>query len=428
MCIGNENRQVVIGKRRRCIVKLIILGAGSRGGVYARYAKKYGAQVVAAADTNKEGLKKFGELYGIPEDRLYPSWEQALEGAKYADGVINSTPDRIHYAATMAALDKGYHVLMEKPMSPVEEECRDMVETAEEKGLILMVAHVLRYSPFFETLKEILDSGKIGEIVNFQLTENVIYWHFAHSFVRGVFRNEEISSPWILAKSCHDLDLITYLMDKRCERVSSIGNLMHFREENAPEGAPDYCLDGCPHETTCPYFAPRLYLKHITNVGWPTSMISIDTSFPARYEALRKGKYGRCVYRCDNDMVDHQSAIFEMEDGSTATFNMIGLSSENTRTMRIYGTKGDIRAHLGKSGIEVHDFLTGEREEIEVQYDEIISSHGGGDARLTKDFLDAISGGEAEKKTSASLSLQSHLMAFAAERSRKEGRTIDIEY
>jgi predicted dehydrogenase len=313
-------------------------------------------------------------------------------------------------------------------MSPVEQECRNMVEKSREKDLIFMVCHVLRYAPFYEKLKEIIEEGRIGQIINLQHTENVAYWHFAHSFVRGIFRNEAVSSPWILAKSCHDLDIITYLMDKKCKSVISKGNLMHFKKENSPEGAPEYCLDKCPHEKTCQYFAPALYLKQITNVTWPSDVISVDTSFASRFEALKKGPYGRCVYRCDNDMVDHQSAIFEMEDGSTATFNMIGFSSENTRTIRIYGTKGDIRAHQEKNEIEIHDFLTGRKELVEIDKSAIRSSHGGGDERLLKDFLDSVSGKPSEKRTSASNSLQSHLMAFAAEKSRKEGRTVEIYY
>lgn len=409
-------------------MKLIIIGTGSRGRVYARYAEQYGAEIVAVADPNQERLENFAKKYSIPSNGLYKSWEQALEQDKYADAVIISTPDKVHYAPTMAALEKGYHILLEKPMSPNEKECRDMVSKAKEKGLLLMVCHVLRYSPFFENLKEILDSGKIGKVVNFQLTENVIYWHFAHSFVRGIFRSEAVSSPWILAKSCHDLDLLTYLMGQKCKSVTSKGNLMHFKNENMPEGAPDYCLNGCPHEKTCPYFAPSLYLKQITNVTWPSDVISVDTSLAARYEALKTGPYGRCVYKCDNDVVDHQSAIFEMEDGSTATFNMSGLSSENTRTIRIFGTKGDIRAHLEKGEIEVCDFLTGKKERFDIDYTTIVSSHGGGDSRLLKDFLDAISGKPAEQKTSAVISLQSHLMAFAAEKSRKLDKAVQIEY
>ena len=406
------------------MLKIIILGAGSRGGVYARYATENGAQIAGVAEPNRERREAFCKKYDVPKDRQFDTWQEALAGDKYADAVVNSTLDRVHYASTMAALDKGYHVLLEKPMSPVEAECRAMVEKAEEKKLILMVCHVLRYAPFFEKLKEVIDSKQLGEIVNFQLTENVIYWHFAHSFVRGNFRNEEVSSPWILAKSCHDLDLLVYLIGKECKKVTSIGNLMHFKPENAPQGAPKFCLDGCPQEKTCSHFAPTLYLKQMREVSWPTTMISTDTSLSARYEALKSGPYGRCVYQCDNDVVDHQSAIFEFEGGTTATFNMIGFSNENTRTLRVFGTKGDLRGHLEKGELEITDFLTGEKELIKIDYTTLISSHGGGDSRLTKDFLDAVAGSASNQKTSARVSLESHLMAFAAERSRREDRTI----
>lgn len=410
-------------------MKLIIIGTGSRGRVYACHAQEHGAEIVAAADPNEERLSYFAGKYRIPENGLYKSWKEVLAVDKFADAVIISTPDWVHYGPAMAALEKGYHVLLEKPMSPIEQECRDMVAKSKEKGLILMVCHVMRYAPFYEKLKEVVDERRIGQIINLQITENVVYWHFAHSFVRGIFRNESVSSPWILAKSCHDLDMITCLMDQKCKSVVSKGNLIHFRKENAPEGAPEYCLDGCPHERTCPYFAPALYLKQITDVTWPSDVISVDTSFASRYEAVRKGPYGRCVYKCDNDVVDHQSAVFEMEDGSTATFNMIGFSSENTRTIRIYGTKGDIRGHQVKNEIEINDFLTGRKELVEVDAGAIESSHGGGDERLLKDFLDSVAGKPSSKKrTSASNSLQSHLMAFAAEKSRKEGRAVEIEY
>ena len=276
-------------------MKLIIIGTGSRGGVYARYVQEYGAEIVAVADPNEERLSNFTDEYNIPQNGLYKSWEEVFAVEKFADAVIISTPDKVHYDPAMAALEKGYHVLLEKPMSSKEQECRDMVNKSREKGLVLMVCHVLRYAPFYEKLKEIIDEGRIGRIVNLQHTENVAYWHFAHSFVRGIFRNETISSPWILAKSCHDLDIITYLMDKKCKSVVSKGNLMYFTKENTPEGAPEYCLDNCPHEKTCQYFAPALYLKQITNVTWPSDVISIDTSFASRYEALKKGPYGRCV-------------------------------------------------------------------------------------------------------------------------------------
>ena len=298
------------------------------------------------------------------------------------------------------------------------------MKKSEETGNMLMVCHVLRYSPFFEKIKELLDNDVIGEVVNFQLTENVVFWHYAHAYVRGIYRNEESSSPFILAKSCHDLDIITYLTGKKCLSVVSEGGLKHFRKENAPGNTPDYCLDGCDFEKTCPYFAPRMYLKKIDEDFFPGRVVSTDSSFKARYDALKNGMYGRCVYKCDNNVTDHQSAIIEMEGGMTATFNMIGLSSENTRTLRIFGTKGDIRGHLDKGEIEVNDFLTEKSSQIEVDKSTVMLGHGGGDKRLLEDFLKAVINDDASQKTSAKLSLQSHMMAFCAEQSRKEGRKV----
>lgn len=407
-------------------MNVLVFGCGGRGRTYARYCGEHGLQIAGAADPNPDRLAQFGREFGLPGDRLYTDWQQALHNT-HAVALINATPDRIHYETTMAAMEKGLHVLLEKPMSPVESECRDMVALARQKGLVLMVCHVLRYAPFFEQVKEVIDSGSIGSIMNIVMTENVAYWHFTHSYVRGVFRNETVASPFILAKSCHDLDLLCYMTGKRCLSVVSEGELTHYREQNAPDGAPSHCLDGCPHETTCPHFAPRLYMKPISYVGWPTNVISVDTSYPKRYQALERGPFGRCVYRCDNDVCDHQSAIFRMEDGLTATFTMSGFSSENTRTLRIFGTRGDIRGHLDKGLIEVNRFLDGQKQEHNIQVDTLISSHGGGDTRLLGDFAAALRGEPDRIKTSAEVSLQSHLMAFAAERARKEGVRVPIK-
>ena len=323
-------------------MKVIILGAGGRGNVYAKYFSENGVEIAGLADPNTERLHKVANSNGIPEASLYHSWEEVLEKPKFADAVVNATTDHLHYKSTMKAIERGYHILIEKPISPSENECIEMVEAAERKNLIFAVCHVLRYAPFFEKIKELVENGAVGDILNFQLTENVGYWHFAHSFVRGVFRNEKVSSPMILAKSCHDLDIISYIMNKKCVSVMSDGGLTHFVHANKPEGAPTHCLDGCPHEKSCPYFAPKLYLTQITDVSWPTTAVTTDTSFAGRYAALQTGQYGRCVYQCDNDVADHQSAVFTMEDGSTASFNLIALSSETTRILRIYGTKGDI--------------------------------------------------------------------------------------
>lgn len=408
-------------------MKVIILGAGGRGNVYCKLCTEFGVEVVGLADPDSSRLQKVGNEYNIPQGNLYSGWNEILAKPKFAGAVINATTDLLHYESTMKAMEQGYHILLEKPISPNEEHCRELVAIAKKKGLIFMVCHVLRYSPFFEKIKEIVESGVIGDILNFQLTENIANWHYAHSFVRGVFRNEKISSPMILAKSCHDLDIISYIMNKKCVSVVSEGGLTHFTQKNKPEGAPEYCLDGCPEEKSCPYFAPKLYLTEMNKVSWPTSIISTDTSFEARYNALKKGQYGRCVYQCDNDVMDHQSAIFTMEDGSTATFNLISLSSENTRILRIYGTKGDIQGHLDRNEIMVSNFNTKKTEVVEYNtVTSLVSGHGGGDARLVKDFIEAVSGKTSSLKTSGELSLQSHLMAFAAEKARKSGQRVMI--
>ena len=193
-------------------------------------------------------------------------------------------------------------------------------ETARKRGKVLSVCHVLRYTPFFSKIKELLDKGCIGRLISIQHNENVGYWHYAHSFVRGNWRNSEDSSPMILAKSCHDMDIMLWLAGADCRSISSYGSLTHFKSENAPEGAPYRCMDGCPVQNECPYYAPRLYLTE--NTSWPTSVISADTGIEARTKALREGPYGRCVYRCDNNVVDHQVVAIEFKNDVTAVFTM----------------------------------------------------------------------------------------------------------
>ena len=406
-------------------MKVIILGCGNRGRAYAGFLKQNNVEIAAAADPLADKLAKFGEDFGIPKDRLYTNWLDALAHTE-AVAVINATPDRVHYETGMEVLRRGYHMLLEKPMSPIDKECTDLVNCAEEKGLLLMVCHVLRYAPFFEKLKEVLDAETLGKLVHVELTENVAYWHYAHSFVRGVFRNEAESSPFILAKSCHDLDLIVYLTGKKCLSVMSEGNRVHFRAENAPEGAPDFCLQNCPHAETCPHFAPRLYLTQFENATWPAASVSIDQSYYGRLKALETELHGRCVFRCDNDLNDHQTAIFQMEGGLIVSFNMCGFASENTRTMRFSGTMGDLQGHLDKGEIKVNNFLTGETTVISTNTDTLVAGHGGGDARLLKDFVDAVREKRFDVKTAGRLSVQSHLMAFGAEISRKEGRRVNL--
>jgi predicted dehydrogenase len=298
-----------------------------------------------------------------------------------------------------------------------------LVQAAEERGCLLMICHVLRYTAFFSTLHQILASGRLGKVITVEHRENVVYWHMAHSFVRGNWRNSQIESPMILAKCCHDMDILYWNLGP-VRRMSSFGSLMHYRLENAPPGAPERCTDGCAHWESCPYYAPRMYMRDRS--GWPISALAIDTSYEARMEALRSGPYGRCVYRCDNDVVDHMTINMLFEGDVTVTFTMHAFSHENCRTMRYDGTRASLIGHGGKGELTLHDFRT--MQERAVPIGTAQGGHGGGDAGLMASFVRALQGEEDALRTSARDSLESHLMAFAAEESRLEGgKLVDMD-
>jgi predicted dehydrogenase len=331
--------------------------------------------------------------------------------------------DRQHVDTTLGALATGYDVLLEKPMATTAHDCVRLVRAAELAGKMLQICHVMRYSPFYSTLYETLRSGAVGEVMTVDHRENVAFWHQAHSFVRGNWGNSGRSAPMILAKSCHDMDILPWLLGRRVEKLSSFGALTHFCAEQAPEGAPERCTDGCPHWETCPYYAPRLYLRD--HSGWPVSAIAIDLSYEARMEALRSGPYGRCVYHCDNDVVDHMTINMLFEGDVTATFTMHAFSHENCRTMRYDGTRASLRGHGGRGELRLHDFRTMGEETVAIPVGE--GGHGGGDAGLMDAFVKALSGESSALHTSAQDSLESHLVAFAAEESRLDGgRVIDL--
>lgn len=408
-------------------VTAALIGAGARGmDAYGRYALEHPHDIafVAVAEPDPERREKFKNLHGISDDMCFESWKQLLEQPRLADAALVCTQDRMHFQPALEALEKGYHLLLEKPMSIDPLECIAVGEAAGKSGKTALVCHVLRYTPFFRSIKELLDDGRIGRLISIQHNENVGYYHQAHSYVRGNWRNSDVSSPMILAKSCHDMDILLWLAGSECTRISSFGSLTHFRSENAPDGAPDRCLDGCPAEAACPYYAPRLYLTPSTD--WPASVISVDTSLEARERALREGPYGRCVYKCDNNVVDHQVASIEFANEVTAVFTMCAFTPEISRTLKLMGTRGEIRGSMEKNEIEVTDFNSGRREIINLNGG--ASGHGGGDAALMGDFARLVrEGGGGSGFTSATHSVLSHLMAFAAEKSRLSGKTVDME-
>lgn len=406
-------------------ITALVLGAGSRGSIYAGYAKEHPEelQVVAIAEPRRDRLDALADSLNVPAEGRYERWEDALSQPKMADAVFVCTQDDFHTAPAVKALELGYHVLLEKPMSNSEADCRAIEEAARKYDRKLVVCHVLRYTPFYMTLKSLLDKGEIGEVTTINQIENVGYWHQAHSFVRGNWRSSTESSPMILAKSCHDMDIILWLMGRDCERIQSFGSLHHFNAENAPEGAPDRCLDHCPHAQTCPYYAPKLYLD-MKMTGWPVDVITTDLSEEGRRKALEEGPYGRCVYRCDNDVVDRQVVNMEFEGGGVATFTMTGLSADFSRQLKIFGTKGQIQADMGTREIVLHRF--GEKAE-NIPIPAAASGHGGGDYGIMHDFISILREG-GESRTSAAVSLQSHLMCFAAERSRLEHTVIELKH
>ncbi|MFK7694951.1 Gfo/Idh/MocA family protein [Paenibacillus sp. HJGM_3] len=403
----------------------ILIGAGARGaGGYAPYALDYPHELrfVAVAESNPARLAKFAEAHQIPPERQFLTWEPLLTQQKLADIALICTQDRLHYEPAMKALDRKYHVLLEKPMSPDPQQCIDMERAAKENDRLLTICHVLRYTPFWSAIKRLLTEGRIGRVVSIQLNENVGYWHMAHSFVRGNWNHSGESSPMILSKSCHDMDVLSWLMDQPCVRVSSFGSLMHFHTGNAPAGSTDYCLDGCEAEATCPYSAPRFYLGE--GMGWARHFTE-ELTRENIIQGLRETDYGRCVYRSDNNVVDHQVVNMEFADGATAMFSMSGLTRHQERRIQIMGTRGEIRGEGGK--IKLMDFLTHETIEIEIPTQS--TGHGGGDGGIVRSFLQEVRSYDGrESLTSASASVRSHLMAFAAEESRlNRGKSIELE-
>ena len=408
-------------------ITAVMLGAGQRGFyAYGPYALENPAELkfVAVAEPHSVRRERFARLHNIPPERQFVTWEDLLAQGQIADTLFNMTQDQMHHAPTVAALEAGYDVLLEKPMAPRLAECVDLVQTAERTGRLLQVCHVLRYTPFFSTLHDILASGRLGDIITVEHRENVVYWHMAHSFVRGNWRNAAASSPMILAKCCHDLDILYWNMGREVQRLQSFGSLIHFRAENAPQGATLRCTDGCSAAEQCPYDACRIYLNpHWT--GWPVSAISENLSLEARRHALETGPYGRCVYHCDNDVVDHQTVNMEFEGGTSVVLFMHGHSHEESRTMRYDGTRATLRAKFDylNGWIEIHDHLTNRCEEVEIPRS--ISGHGGGDFGVVRAFLRAVRG-EEPALTTAREALESHLLAFAAEQARIEGTVLDM--
>ncbi len=405
---------------------MVVVGAGHRArDAFGPYAKAYPDEVrfVAVAEPNRVRREQFAKRFNIDATMCFESWEELLARPQLAPALLNLTQDQLHVASTIPALERGYHVLLEKPMAQTPAECVALVQTAERTGRMLQISHVLRFTPFFSTLHALIHSGRLGQIISVEHRENIVYWHMAHSFVRGNWRKLATSSPLILAKCCHDMDIL-FWNHGPAKRLSSFGSLMHFRPENAPAGAPPRCTDGCPAADDCPFYAPRIYAG--PDGAWPRAVISEHDSVEARMDALRTGPYGRCVYHCDNDVVDHQVIALELESGVSISMNFVGHSHREGRTLRIDGSRATLRGKFiaGEYAIEIADHLTNTTEAIKVEGAR--SGHGGGDFGLMRAFVQALRANQSETLTSARNSLESHLLAFAAEEARVSGRVVQM--
>lgn len=405
-------------------VKAILLGAGARGNIYARYAleKPEEFEVVAVAEPDDQRRQAFVDTFHIPPENVFNDWTQLLAKPKMADAALICTMDQMHTAPALKALQIGYHILLEKPMAPTEEECRAIASAAEQSGKVLAVAHVLRYSPFYSAIKCCIDQGRLGRVVAIEQTENVGYWHQAHSFVRGNWGNTQKSTPMILQKCCHDTDILSWLIGNRCTHVSSYGSLTHFTPENAPANAPMRCLDGCPHKDTCIYYAPKFYLEHPKAISDGFSqMLAPNPTRENILTALQTSVYGRCVYHCDNDAVDHQVVSMIFEDGAVASLTMCAFTEECNRTLHIMGTKAELWGDMEKGEIQLQ--VLGDPKPITVPIEQpktkYAYNHNGGDYCLIRDFVHAIMANDPDcNRSSAAQSLQSHLICFAAEKAR----------
>ena len=454
-------------------ITAVLFGAGARGAeAYGPYALAHPDEIkfVGVAEPDPVRRKRFADAHGIPAEACFESWKDALEQGQMADVVINCTQDQMHKDSGVAALESGYDMLLEKPIANTLDDSIKIVQTAEEQNRYLQICHVLRYTDFFKKIHELLHSDRLGQIITISHRENVSAWHMAHSFVRGNWRREGLSSPMILAKCCHDLDLLVWLTGKLPTRLSSHGSLSHFTHENAPQGAPKRCTDGCPVEATCPFYAPAIYIelmpfkravsqtsnplyRFIGNLslenpgltdtlakmvpqvrelteysGWPLSVISDDPgNEDALLTALKEGPYGLCVYHCDNDVVDHQVVAIEFKDGITATLTMHGHSHEEGRTLRIDGSEASLLAKFGfsRTNIEIHDHRSMDVEQINFPSNVENVGHGGGDSGIMEDFVRSMRSA-VRPTTGARESLESHLMAFAAEDSRHNNVVVDM--
>lgn len=404
-------------------MEYVILGFGGRGNIYAQLFADAGVKPAAVCDARRDRLDKAGRLYNLPEDKLFLSDADFFRKGKLANLCIVATQDSQHVGHALAALNTGYDLLLEKPIATVWDDCRAVYDCAKRLNRKVFICHVLRYSPFFRTIKNELDTGAYGKIAVINMTENVAYWHQAHSFVRGNWHTVKTAAPMIIAKCCHDLDIISWLTGARCKTVSSMGSLGFFTSANAPAGSSDRCLN-CGARANCAYDAERFYITERFDKGmkwWPVDVLCEELTRENLIKALAEGPYGRCVFRCDNDVVDRQVVNMDFEGGAAAHLTMTAFSKECYREIRVHCENGEIFGNMIDNVLTCNIFGKDSKKIDVTAFEESNAGHGGGDALMIKDIAAAYGGKTAAELTSIESSVQSHAIGFAAEESRKSG-------
>ena len=403
-------------------IRIVAIGAGNRTNKYLEYVRQHPDKVklVGVVELNDIRRKHVAERFGLEASQCYVDYRDFFKASVQADAVMICTPEDMHFEPTMLAIEAGYHVLLEKPIAQTLEECLAIGEAARKKNVLVSVCHVLRYHPYFMKIKELVDSGELGHIISINHRTSVGVDRTAHGFVRGIWRKEAVTNPMLMSKCCHDIDFLLWLTKTPCRKLTSFGSLRWFKEKNAPEGSADRCID-CRVERTCPFSAIDLYRVRrdwIANFDVPQGK-TIDEVIE---DQLRHGLYGRCVYRCDNDVVDHQIVSMEMESEVTVNFSMDIFTLKDNRETHISLTEGEIDGD--ETILRVRKFR-GATEKV-YDFSDIAHTpfHAGADLAIMADFIDAIQTGRRSLVTSIDRSVESHRICFEAERSRKELRTI----
>lgn len=405
--------------------KFVILGAGGRGQMFSDWlANEYGPGcVIAVAEPNPVRRAVVAEAHGIPAEMCFETWQDLLAKPRLAEILINTTLDKDHIGSAVQAMQAGYHMLLEKPMAVTLEDCQTIDRVRQETGRIVSVCHSLRYHAVFAQVRDIIRSGILGNVVCYDQLEAIEHIHMSHSFVRGNWQREDTSTFLLMAKSCHDVDILCDMVGDQVRNVNSYGNLSYFRPENAPAGAPDFCIQGCPVSESCPYDATKIYLHE---GGWAHHAGFDRMPRQQAMDALRVSNYGRCAFKANNNVVDHQVVSLEFENGATATLTVTAFTPFGGRFIRVHGTKGYLEAKTDERTIDYWEFWNN-NQKTSITVPEVSGGHGGADSVVMRTFIDAVLTNNPSKIcTDTATSLATHTVVFRAEESRRSGRAVKM--